>query len=187
MANGRAISAVMPAWNEEQGIVETVESLRAALAGCAEEFEIVLVDDGSTDATGRLMDGLAEKYSQVRVIHHSQCEGYGASLRDGFLAAKLRLVLQTDASGRFDFNEIPLLVARIDQADIVAGYRTRRRDSWGRRLLSRGFRFLAGLTFGVYLRDVNCPLKLYRRKVFKQMTMVLICIDADNLPALSTE
>jgi glycosyltransferase involved in cell wall biosynthesis len=171
MAIRRAVSAVMPACNEEACIVSATENLRSALAACTEEFEIILVDDGSRDATGRLMDGLAETYPEVRVIHHRPNAGYGVSLRDGFLAARLPLVFYTDSNNQFDMSEIRLLLAKIDQAEIVTGYRARRQDPWPRKFFSWGFRKLIGVSFGVYVRDCDCAFKLYRRKVFKHITM----------------
>lgn len=183
MAIRRAISAIMPAYNEEECIVRATENLRAALAECSEEFEIILVDDGSQDATGRLMDELAGKYAEVRVIHHRPNAGYGVSLRDGFLAARLPLVFYTDSDNQFDTGEIPLLLARIDQADIVTGYRARRKDPWRRKFFSWGFKKMIGAAFGVYVRDCDCAFKLYRRKVFKHITMEsrMFFIDAEIL------
>jgi dolichol-phosphate mannosyltransferase len=171
MAIRRAVSAVMPANNNEECIVSATENLRSALAGCTEEFEIILVDDGSRDATAQLTDELAAKYPEVRVIHHRPGAGYGASLRDGFLAARLPLVFHANPDHRFDLREIPLLLARIDQAEIVTGFRAQRCDPWKRKLLSWGFRQMAGVMFGVYVRDCDCAFKLYRRKVFKHITM----------------
>lgn len=179
----RAVSAVMPAYNEEACLIEATENLRSVLADCTEEHEIILVDDGSTDATGHLMDELAAKYPDVRVIHHKPNAGYGVSLRDGFLAARLPLVFYTDADNQFDMREIPLLLALIDKHDIVTGYRARRRDPWRRKFFSWGFKKLIGLAFGVRVRDCDCAFKLYRRKVFRHVTTesCMFFIDAEIL------
>jgi glycosyltransferase involved in cell wall biosynthesis len=179
----RAISAVMPAYNEEACVVEATESLRAALADCTEEFEIILVDDGSTDATPRLVDDLAEKHAEVRAIHHKPNAGYGVSLKDGFLAARLPLVFYTDADNQFDPREIPKLIDLVDQHDVVTGYRADRQDPWMRKVFSWGFKKLIGTVFGVYVRDCDCAFKLYRRKVFRHITMEsrMFFIDAEIL------
>lgn len=179
----RAISAVLPAYNEEACIVEAAESLRAALADCTEEFEIILVDDGSTDATPRLMADLAEKHAEVRVIHHQPHAGYGVSLKDGFLAARLPLVFYTDADSQFDPREIPKLIDLIDRHEIVIGYRADLPRPWLRKVFSWGFRKLIGAVFGVHVRDCGCAFRLYRRKVFKHITMAsrMFFIDAEIL------
>ncbi|NIA22160.1 MAG: glycosyltransferase [Anaerolineaceae bacterium] len=179
----RAISAVLPAHNEQECIVEATEKLRDALAECSEEFEIILVDDGSTDRTPAIVDELAEKYDEVRTIHHRPKAGYGVSLKDGFLAARLPLVFYTDADNQFDPREIPRLLKLIDKHDIVTGYRIDRQDPWTRKFFSWGFKKFIGMVFGVYVRDCDCAFKLYRRKVFKHITMEsrMFFIDAEVL------
>ena len=171
MAIRRAISAIMPTCSDEECLVRAVESLHAALAGCSEEFEIILLDGGSGKAPGLLTDALTAMMPEVRIIQPRSEAGLGASLREGFLAARLPLVLRTDLVNRVDPGEIPLLLARIDQADMVTGYRARRQDPWLRRLLSWGFGKMIGTGFGVYVRDCGCAFTLYRRKVFKHITM----------------
>lgn len=179
----RAISAVMPAYNEEACLREATENLRGALADCTEEFEVILVDDGSTDGTGQLADELVAQYPDVRVIHHRPNAGYGVSLKDGFLAARFPLVFYIDADNQFDPREIPRLLELIDQHDIVTGYRIDRQDPALRRFFSWGFKKLIGTVFGVYVRDCDCAFKLYRRKVFRHVTMEsrMFFIDAEIL------
>jgi glycosyltransferase involved in cell wall biosynthesis len=179
----RAVSAVMPAYNEEACLEQATENLRQALAECTEEFEIILVDDGSTDATPAMADRLAEMHPEVRVIHHRPNAGYGASLRDGFRAARLPLVFYTDADNQFEMREIPRLLELIDKYDIVSGYRMKRQDPWQRRFFSWGFKKLIGLVFGVHVRDCDSAFKLYRRKVFQHITMEsrMFFIDAEIL------
>ena len=179
----RAISAVMPAYNEEDCIEQATENLRAALAECTEEFEIILVDDGSTDRTPEIADRLAAAHPEVRAIHHKPNAGYGASLKDGFLAARLPLVFYTDADNQFIMREIPRLLELVDKHDIVTGYRADRQDPWMRKVFSWGFKKLIGVTFGVHVRDCDCAFKLYRRKVFKHVTMHsrMFFIDAEIL------
>jgi glycosyltransferase involved in cell wall biosynthesis len=180
----RAISAVMPAYNEQDCIEDATNRLRESLKKCTEDYEIILVNDGSRDQTGEIMDRMAAEDEQhVRVIHHRPNAGYGVSLRDGFLAARLPLVFYTDADNQFDVNEIPRLLELIDKHDIVTGYRIDRKDPWQRKFFSWGFKKLIGATFGVYVRDCDCAFKLYRRKVFKHITMEsrMFFIDAEIL------
>lgn len=179
----RAVSAVLPAYNEADCIEVATQNLRRALAECTEEFEVILVDDGSTDKTPEIMDRLADEFDDVRVIHHKPNAGYGVSLKDGFLAARLPLVFYTDADNQFDMGEIPLLLEHINEADIVTGYRADRQDPAMRKFFSWGFKKLIGMLFGVTVRDCDCAMKLYRRRVFRYVTMEsrMFFIDAEIL------
>jgi len=178
-----AISAVLPAYNEEACLRAVTESLHKVLAGLCSRFEIIIVDDGSTDSTPQLADTLAGDYAEVRVIHHRPNKGYGAALRSGFTRSQMPLVFYMDADGQFDPTEIPLLADGIGEADIVTGYRADRRDPWIRKIVSWGFRTFIGLVFGVRVRDCDCAFKLYRRKVFNEITIAsdAFFVDAEVL------
>jgi len=173
-AAGHAVSAVLPAYNEQDVLRQSVEELHAALAKACERFEIIIVDDGSTDQTPGLADALAEEYEAVRAIHHRPNKGYGAALRTGFTRAHLPLVFYTDADSQFVPGEIGRLLERIGEADIVTGYRADRQDPWQRKFFSWGFKKFISFLFGVRVRDCDCAFKLYRRKVFDE-----IAIDSD--------
>lgn len=162
----RAISAVLPVSDRREQFIQAVERLRAALAACSEEHEIVLVDDGRA---GRLPDDVGGESSDVRVIRVSSWGDGSASLRDGFLAARLPLVLQADTESGLDPGDIPRLLELIDKFDIVIGYPHERRGSPLRRLSSWCTRQIMATVFGVYVHDAGCALKLYRRKVFKHI------------------
>ncbi len=180
---GWAVSAVLPAYNEEAVLRSSTEELHEALRRVCERFEIIIVDDGSTDATPRIADELAEQYPEVRVIHHRPNRGYGAALRSGFTSARMPLVFYTDADGQFVPSEIRLLLERIGEADIVTGYRADRQDPWLRKFFSWGFKKFIGLLFGVRVRDCDCAFKLYRRKVFGEITIDsdMFFVDAEVL------
>jgi len=180
---GHAVSAVLPAYNEQEVLRQSTEELHAALAKACERFEIIIVDDGSTDGTPRLADELAEAYDEVRVIHHRPNQGYGAALRSGFTSARLPLVFYTDSDSQFVPGEIGLLLERIGEADIVTGYRAERQDPWKRKFFSWGFKKFIGLVFGVRVRDCDCAFKLYRRKVFDEITIDsnMFFVDAEVL------
>ena len=167
----RGLSAVLPAYNEQESIAQAIESLRRVLLARARPFEIIVVDDGSTDRTGAIADELAQKHPTVRVIHHDGNRGYGAALRSGFAAATHPLVFYTDSDNQFRAEEIDRLLERIDEADIVTGYRIGRQDSWKRRVGSWAFRRFARAAFGIWVRDVDCAFKLYRREVFDKVVI----------------
>jgi glycosyltransferase involved in cell wall biosynthesis len=178
-----SISAVLPAYNEEANIRPVTEELRAALAKHCERFEIIIVDDGSKDATGEIADRLAEEHPEVRVIHHRPNKGYGVALKNGFLSARMPLVFYTDSDGQFVADEIHLLTELIGDADIVTGYRANRQDPWLRKFFSWGFKKFIGLIFGVHVRDCDCAFKLYRRRVFDEITIdsTMFFVDAEVL------
>ena len=178
-----SISAVLPAYNEQENLRAVTEGLRAALAAVCERFEIIIVDDGSTDETPALADALARDWPEVRVIHHRPNRGYGAALRSGFTSARMPLVFYTDSDGQFDPREIGLLVDRIGEADVVTGYRADRQDPWRRKFFSWGFKKFIGLVFGVHVRDCDCAFKLYRREVFGEVAIAsdAFFVDAEVL------
>lgn len=165
------VSAVMPAFNEEGNLEQSVSRMAAALNAHARSFEIIVVDDGSRDGTRAVLDRLKPAYPQLRVIRHPVNRGYGAAVRSGFDAARLSWVFLMDADNQFDPAEIGALLAAAGQADIVAGYRRHRSDPPLRRLNAFAFFTLVRLLFGRLLRDVNCAFKLIRRDLLVQMAL----------------
>lgn len=165
------ISAVMPAYNEAANLEQSVSRMQLALAAYAHSSEVVVVDDGSQDGTAALLDRLTERFPTLRVIRHESNRGYGAALRSGFDAALFPWIFVMDADNQFDPAELSTLVARSGDADIVAGYRKRRRDPLARRINAWAFFGLVRLFFGPLLRDVNCAFKLIRRDLIRQMDL----------------
>ena len=165
------ISAVMPAFNEEGNLDQSVPRMAAALSEQARSFEIIVVDDGSRDGTPAVLERLKQQYPMLRVVRHPVNRGYGAAVRSGFDAARFAWVFLMDADNQFDPGELRLLLARAGQADIVAGYRRRRRDPIARRLNAWAFFSLVRLLFGRLAQDVNCAFKLIRRDLLLRMDL----------------
>jgi len=165
------ISAVMPAYNEAANLEQSVSRMQLALAAFAHNSEVIVVDDGSQDETATVLYRLKERFPTLRVIRHESNRGYGAALRSGFDAALLPWIFVMDADNQFDPGELSALIARAADADIVAGYRKRRRDPLARRLNAWAFFGLVRLFFGPLLRDVNCAFKLIRRDLIRQMDL----------------
>ena len=146
----------------------------AALEACrpiTDDFEIIIVDDGSRDKTGEIADRLAAENEEVRVVHHHPNRGYGGALQSGFKAATKDWVFYTDGDGQFNFDEIPSLIELLDRYDIVSGYRTSRQDPMIRRINGWGWTTVCNIVLGMRIRDIDCAFKLYPRRLFDEITM----------------
>jgi len=170
-ASSVEISAVMPAFNEEGNLEQSVGRMAAALADQARAFEVIVVDDGSQDGTAELLAGLKAIHPSLRVVRHPVNRGYGAALRSGFAAARYPWIFLMDADNQFDPADVAVLLAAATDADIVAGYRQRRRDPLPRRLNAWAFFTLVTILFGRLARDVNCAFKLIRRDLLVRMEL----------------
>ena len=135
------------------------------------DYEIILVDDGSTDQTPHIIDAIADADSRVTVVHHPTNLGYGAAIQSGIRAATKTLVFFTDGDGQFDLNELPPLLPLMKEHDIVSCFRLNRQDGLLRRLNAWCWTSLVCLLFRMKFKDINCAFKLYRRRIFDDMEM----------------
>ncbi len=165
------ISFFFPACNEEETVEELAIRADKVLRDITSDYEVIIVDDGSTDRTAEIADRLAEENRRIRVVHHPQNRGYGSALRSGFAASKLDLVFYTDGDLQFDVAELPKLIPLIEDADIVSAYKIRRMDSWERKIVSWVYNTSLRLFFDLPYRDVNCGFKLYRREIFDRIEL----------------
>ena len=163
------LSVIFPAFNEEDNIRHTVESARLVLPKLAQTWEIILVNDGSEDGTTPLCDQLAEQYSEVRAIHHTDNRGYGAALKSGILAARFDYIFFTDSDGQFDLQELENLIEWAHHYEIVTGYRAKRQDPPHRLINAWGWRTLVRMVLGVKVRDIDCAFKIFQRSVFDRV------------------
>ncbi len=163
MAEG--ISVFFPAFNDEGSIGGLVGDALAVLPTLADDYEVIVVNDGSSDGTAGVLDELARVEPRLRVVHHEVNRGYGGALRTGFASATKELVFYTDGDGQYDVRELarlrPLLVAGVD---IVNGYKIQRADGWRRKALGATYNRLAHLLFNIPIRDVDCDFRLLRRR-----------------------
>ena len=164
------ISVVVPLLNEERSLETLYAEIVAALEQEGHDFEVVFVDDGSTDESLSTLGRLHEEQSNVVVVHLRRNFGKAAALQAGFLEARGDIVVTIDADLQDDPGEIPKLLAKLEEGfDLVSGWKTRRNDPFPRRLFSRIFNWVTGVISGVHLHDVNCGLKAYRAEVLKGM------------------
>lgn len=141
------------------------------LRNCAQDYEIIIVNDGSTDSTGKIAQRLAAGDSHLRVVHHCRNRGYGAALISGFRAAEKELIFYTDGDCQFDTRELALLLPLIEESDVVSAYRLGRQDPLLRRIYSRLYGISVRLLFGLRVRDVNCAFKLYKKPVVAKLSL----------------
>gem|GEM_PF-420925 len=163
------LSVIFPAFNEEANIRQTVEAARMVLPKLAQTYEIVLVNDGSRDATTPICDELAAQYPEVRAIHHMVNRGYGAALKSGILNARYDYIFFTDSDGQFDLQELEHLLQFASEYDIVTGYRGKRQDPPHRLINAWGWKTLVRMILGVKVRDIDCAFKIFQRSVFDRV------------------
>lgn len=164
-----ALSVFFPAFNEEKNIEKTVNASVEKLKKTAGSYEVIVVDDGSTDKTGVLVKKLIKKNSKIRLITHTPNRGYGAALKSGFAHCQHPWIAYTDSDGQFDFNEIDKFLDRRDEADLIIGYRSPRRDPWHRVLIGQLLRLWNLIFFSFRVRDVDCGFKLIKKEVIDKI------------------
>jgi len=178
-----SISVFFPCYNEQDNITRIVEQALAVLEKLNADFEVIIVNDGSSDSTGQIADEIAGQKDRVKVVHHRTNLGYGAALQSGFKAATKELVFYTDGDGQFDINEMPPLLRLMEQYDIVSCYRLNRQDNLIRKINGWCWTKLVCLLFGMKIRDIDCAFKLYKREIFDNIKVVSTgaLIDAEIL------
>lgn len=162
-ATGVPISFVLPAYNEEAVIAETIEACLGAVARWCPNAEVIVVDDGSRDQTGRIVDDYAAANATVVAVHNRPNRGYGGALRAGFGAARGAYIFLMDSDGQFDVDEVRILLdlAREQPTAAILGYRARRSDPPMRRLNAWGWKLVSRLAIGLRgVRDIDCAFKL---------------------------
>jgi glycosyltransferase involved in cell wall biosynthesis len=159
------LSYFFPAHNEEANLRGLVEEALETLPGLADSFEIIIVNDGSRDATPQIADELVVNNPQVRAVHHPTNLGYGAALRSGFAAARYANLAFTDGDRQFKVADLGRLIDRFQAggADAVVGYRIKRADPLVRTVYARLYRLANRIFFGLTIRDVDCACKLFSR------------------------
>jgi glycosyltransferase involved in cell wall biosynthesis len=166
-----SITVFFPCYNEQDNVARVAEQALQVLEGLRADYEVIIVDDGSSDNTARIADEIAAANQRVRVIHHPRNLGYGAALQSGFRAATRELVFYTDGDAQFDLNELPPLLPLMEDFDIVSCYRMNRQDMPFRKLGGWLWTKMNGGLFSLNLRDIDCAFKLYKRAIFDNIKM----------------
>lgn len=171
------LTVFFPCYNEEKNVERTVEAALKIVPSVASKWEMLLIDDGSKDNTGKVIDKLAKKHKNVRAIHHEVNRGYGAALKSGLYNAKYEWITFTDADGQFDFSEIYNFIQTQEKtkADLVVGYYKKRQVSKFKILTSKMWELAVFILFGLKVHDIDCGFKLISKKV------------VDTVPQLTSE
>jgi glycosyltransferase involved in cell wall biosynthesis len=166
-----SISVFFPCFNEQENVENTVSKAVETLEDANADYEIIIVNDGSSDSTGPIADKIAIHNTRIKVVHHPTNLGYGAALQSGFKAATKNLVFYTDGDGQFDIGEMPPLLELIRDYDIVSCYRVNRQDNLIRKINGFCWTKLVCLLFGLKIRDIDCAFKLYKREIFDNIQL----------------
>lgn len=165
----KSVSVILPLYNEEDNIEQLVSATLSFFAQGRGVFEIILVNDGSTDGTGAIVERLSTNNKYAQSVNHSANKGYGAALISGFGVARYEIIVLMDADGQFDVSEVEKFLNLSKDFDIVAGYRIRRQDPRYRVMMGKLYAQLISFLFGISLKDVNCGFKAIKKSVLDRL------------------
>lgn len=163
----RSLSVILPAYNEEALIGQTLCTVMAALSSWMHDFEVIVANDGSKDRTADIVAQVAAYDRRIRLVNHPVNQGYGAALVTGFESVNKELAFFMDADGQFDIRDLVRFFPLIDEYGAVLGYRRERQDTWMRKLNAWGWKQLVRFIFGIHVRDIDCAFKLFRAEFFR--------------------
>jgi glycosyltransferase involved in cell wall biosynthesis len=177
-----SVSAFFPCYNDEHAIAGMVRDVRSALVDRVDDFEIIVIDDGSTDGSLAVLHRLADEVPELRIIEHPANRGYGGALQSGFAAATKQWIFYTDGDAQYDAGEIVrCLDLATDDVDVVQGFKVGRGDAWYRRLIGRCYHHTVKLLFGLPVRDTDCDFRLIRASVMEPIELTstsgVICVE----------
>lgn len=164
-----SISVFFPVYNDARSIGKLVEDVREVLRRRFRDWEIILVDDGSTDDSPAVVDRLAASDRRVRAVHHGRNRGYGAAIATGLATGTGELVFYTDGDGQYDPRELDLLLDALGDADVVNGFKTARADHMVRKFEGRLYHAVGRVLFELSVRDIDCDFRLFRRHVVRHI------------------
>ncbi|SDJ05643.1 Glycosyl transferase family 2 [Frankineae bacterium MT45] len=170
MSQLTSLSLFFPVYNEVALLEQTTTDAAKAIAQIGiSDFEIILVDDGSSDGSSELADRLADEVAGVRVVHHTVNGGYGAALRTGFTSATKEWVLFTDSDGQFDVGDLARFLPSTDKFDVVLGFREGRKDHFGRKVNAKLWALVVRMVLNVGVKDLDCAFKLIRNSALQDI------------------
>lgn len=165
------VTVFFPCYNEEENVERTTLAAVRACERLFDDYEVIIVNDGSRDRTGEIADRLAATIPNVRAVHNRPNRGYGGALRRGFEEARKSFIFYTDGDGQFDFEELEKVLPLMRTYDIVSPYRMDRRDPLHRKINAKCWGLLVNWLFGLRVRDIDCAFKMFPRRLFEQVAL----------------
>jgi glycosyltransferase involved in cell wall biosynthesis len=165
------LSVVLPCFNEVENVGDAISQTRTAACRVAAAHEVIVVDDGSTDGTGEVVEAIARRDPAVRLTTHPENLGYGAALRTGIAEARQPWTLLTDADLQFDLDELDRLAECSSTHDVIVGRRLQRRDPLHRRVNAAAWNALVNAVFKLPVHDVDCAFKLARTDLLQSLDL----------------
>ena len=177
-----SISAFFPCYNDGGTIASMVALADLTLKKLTDDYEILIIDDGSTDHSRAILRELEEKYLNLRVLLHKKNRGYGGALKTGFYSAKKDWIFYTDGDFQYDVSELSNLMEKLDSGiDVVNGYKISRSDPFYRKIIGQTYRLIMKLMFGFKIKDVDCDFRLIRRAILYKIRLEydsgIICVE----------
>ncbi len=171
MSKLSSLSLFLPAYNEAANITKTVTDADKVLKDVANEYEILVVDDGSKDDTAKIVKGLMVKNKHIRLIQHKPNKGYGGAFKTGLYGSQHEFVSFIDSDGQFDYSEIKKLSPHLSKYDLVIGYRIKRQDSFLRSLNAFIWKLWIYFLFGLWVKDIDCAFKIIKKQVIDEIDL----------------
>jgi glycosyltransferase involved in cell wall biosynthesis len=170
-----ALSVFLPTFNEEESIKEVIVKTKKVLQEVADKWEIIIVNDGSTDSTKEIVENLQKDDSKIRLINHNKNRGYGASLESGFYESKYSWIAFIDSDNQFDFAEITKFLEKQKEtdADLIIGYYKKRQVSAFKIITSKIWELSIYILFGLRVHDIDCGFKLVSKKVIDKIPRLM--------------
>lgn len=166
-----SVSFFCPAYNDEGNLPDLIPTVVDFLEKHSEKYEIVIIDDGAKDRTGAVADELAQKFPNIRVIHHAKNKGYTATLKEGFEDGRYDYVMYTDGDNQYNIFDLEPHVHLLETNDVLAGYAVKKAVSDFRKFQSWVHNTLINILFFSHFKDINCALKIFKRPVLQKITI----------------
>lgn len=180
--NVTSVSAFFPCYNDALSIGKMVRDVQGALKTRVDDFEVIVVNDGSADDSLEVLKRLATEIPELRIVHHETNKGYGGALQSGFAASTKQWVFYTDGDAQYDASEVTVCIDAVTPTtDVVQGWKIGRGDSWYRKVIGRTYHHTVKRLFSLHVRDTDCDFRLINRTILDKVQLTatsgVICVE----------
>lgn len=180
--NVTSVSAFFPCYNDALSIGKMVRDVQGALKTRVDDFEVIVVNDGSADDSLEVLKRLATEIPELRIVHHETNKGYGGALQSGFAASTKQWVFYTDGDAQYDASEVTVCIDAVTPTtDVVQGWKIGRGDSWYRKVIGRTYHHTVKRLFSLRVRDTDCDFRLINRTILDKVQLTstsgVICVE----------